>query len=42
MKKFLIWVIKNFWFPILLLILGLLAKKYPWAGEVHTKLKKFR
>jgi len=39
-KRLLIWVIKNFWFPILLLVLSLLAKKYPWAAQVHGKLKK--
>lgn len=42
MRKFLVWLIKNFWFPILLLILGLLARKYPWAQKAHTELKKFR
>ncbi len=42
MKKLVVWVFKNFWFPLLLLILGLLARKYPWAEKVHTELKKFR
>ncbi len=40
MKKLVLWVIKNFWFPILLLILALLGRKYPWAADVHGKLKK--
>lgn len=42
MKNLLIWVIKKFWFPILLLVLALLAKKYPWAKAAHSKLKKFQ
>lgn len=42
MRKFAVWVLKNFWFPILILILAQLGKKYPWANEVHTKLKKFK
>lgn len=42
MRRFLIWLIKNFWFPILILILAQLGKKYTWASEAHSKLKKFR
>lgn len=42
MRKVVIWILKNFWFPIFLLLLGLLAKKYPWAGKVHNQLKKLR
>jgi hypothetical protein len=42
MKGFITWLLRKFWFPILLLILAALAKKYPWAKEAHAKLKKLR
>ena len=42
MRK-LIWrLLKAFWFPILLIALRLLGKKYPWAVKTHTALKKAR
>lgn len=41
MRKLVIWILKRFWFPILILLLAQLGKKYTWANEVHTKLKKF-
>lgn len=42
MRKLVIWILKRFWFPILILILAQLGKKYTWASEVHTKLKKLK
>jgi hypothetical protein len=42
LKRFVVWGLKNFWFPILLLILAALGKRCTWANEVHTKLKKFK
>jgi hypothetical protein len=30
------WILKKFWFPILLIVLKLLSKKYPWAGKAHS------
>ena len=41
LRKLVIWILKRFWFPILILILAQLGKKYAWASEVHSKLKKF-
>jgi hypothetical protein len=38
--KIFVWVLKNFWFPILVAILGLLASKYPWAKKLSDVLKK--
>lgn len=42
MRKLLVWVLKTFWFPILLFVLAKLSTRYPWAQSAHTKLKKFR
>jgi hypothetical protein len=35
------WILKKFWFPILLIVLHYLAKKYPWAAKLRDTLKKF-
>jgi hypothetical protein len=40
MRKVVFWIIKNFWFPILVAILGSLAKKHTWAAKAHGALKK--
>ena len=40
MRKVVFWVIKNFWFPILVAILGSLAKKHTWAAKAHIAVKK--
>jgi hypothetical protein len=29
------WILKRFWFPILMIVLGLLGRKYPWAAKAH-------
>jgi hypothetical protein len=42
LRRFIVWLLKNFWFPILIIILAQLGKKYSWANEVHTKLKKLK
>jgi hypothetical protein len=34
------WILKRFWFPILMIILGLLGRKYPWAAKTHTVISK--
>lgn len=35
------WILKKFWFPILLIVLRLLSKKYPAAAKAHQTLVKF-
>jgi len=35
------WILKKFWFPILLIVLRLLAKKYPAAGKAYRTITKF-
>ena len=43
MIKFLFSILKKFWFPITLFVLGRLGKKHEWAAKAHsvgTKLKK--
>lgn len=34
------WILKKFWFPILLIVLKLLSKKYPWAGKTYNAITK--
>jgi len=41
LRRLLVWVLKRFWFPILILILAQLGKKYTWANQAHEKLRKF-
>jgi hypothetical protein len=36
------WVLKRFWFPILIAILGSLADRSPALKKIHTALKKFK
>jgi hypothetical protein len=40
MRKVVFWILKNFWLPILVAILGSLAKRHTWAAKAHTVLKK--
>jgi hypothetical protein len=35
------WILKKFWFPILLIVLKLLSKKYPIAGKAYRTITKF-
>lgn len=42
MRKVVFWILKNFWLPILVAILGSLAKKHPWAAKAHGALKKVK
>jgi hypothetical protein len=42
MRKLLWRLLKTFWFPILLIVLRLLGRKYPWAKNTHAVLKKAR
>ena len=39
---FIKWLLKLFWFPILLLVLGKLGKKHEWAANTHKTLKRFK
>ena len=34
------WILKKFWFPILLIVLKMLSKKYPWAGKAYNGIVK--
>jgi len=40
--KIVMWVLKRFWFPILIAILGSLADRSPALKKIHTALKKFK
>ena len=42
MRKVVFCILKNFWLPILVAILGSLAKKHPWAAKAHVALKKVK
>ena len=35
------WILKRFWFPILVFVLAQLSKKYPWAAKAHTTVTKY-
>ena len=35
------WILKRFWFPILLFVLHFLSKKYPWAAKLKGILQRF-
>ncbi|BDS49574.1 hypothetical protein RKAS3_11510 [Rhodoluna sp. KAS3] len=35
------WILKRFWFPILLIVLSLLGRKYPWALKAKNTIMKF-
>ena len=37
--KIFVWVLKRFWFPILIAILGGLSSKYPWAQKLRDLLR---
>jgi len=34
------WILKKFWFPILLIVLKKLSRKYPWAGKTYNAITK--
>lgn len=42
MNKLILWVLKRFWFPILIAILGAMASKFPLAAKLHAALKKLK
>jgi len=42
MFKAVIWILRRFWFPILVFALSRLGRKYPWAAKVHTTIKKLK
>lgn len=39
MFKLIRWILKRFWFPILLIVLGRLAKTKPWAASILKTLR---
>ena len=40
--KLVIWILKRFWFPILLFVIGQLGKQNEKAAKLHKTLKKLR
>ena len=36
------WILKRFWLPILVFILGRLGRKHEWAAKTHKTIKTFR
>ena len=40
MFKLIKWILKRFWFPILLIILGRLGRTRPWAAKAHSFMAK--
>ncbi len=34
------WILKKFWFPILLIVLKALSKKYSWAAKAYNAITK--
>lgn len=36
------WLLKLFWFPILLFTLGRVGKKHEWAAKTHRTLKRLK
>lgn len=37
-----VWILKRFWFPILIAILGTFAEKSPVIKKIHNAIKKFK
>ncbi|MEY4423290.1 MAG: hypothetical protein RLZZ258_1340 [Actinomycetota bacterium] len=35
------WFLKKFWFPILMILLSLLGRRYPWAAKAKEVISKF-
>lgn len=42
MFKAVVWILRRFWFPILVFALSRLGRKYPWAAKAHTKIKRLK
>ena len=40
MFKAIVWILKRFWFPILMFVLARLGKTKPWAAKAHATIKK--
>jgi len=36
------WILKRFWFPIIVFALSRLGRRYPWAAKAHTTIKKLK
>ncbi len=41
MFKLIRWILKRFWFPILLIVLSRLGKKHECAAKTHGFLNRF-
>ena len=35
------WFLMKFWFPILMILLSLLGRRYPWAAKAKEVISKF-
>ena len=42
MNKVILWILRKFWFPVLIAILGAMASRFPLAGKLQRTLKKFK
>jgi hypothetical protein len=42
MFKAVVWILRRFWFPILVFALSMLGRKYPWAAKAHATIKKLK
>ena len=42
MFKLIRWILKRFWFPILLIVLSRLAKTKPWAASALNAINKIK
>ncbi len=40
--KFIVKILKRYWFPILVIVLKLLGKKYPRAAKAHKLITKLK
>lgn len=36
------WILKRFWFPILVMVLGRLGRKHEWAAKAHATVKRVK
>ena len=40
--KVVVWILKRFWLPILIAIIGSMAEKSPALKKIHDVLKRFK
>jgi uncharacterized membrane protein YoaK (UPF0700 family) len=42
MFKAVVWILRRFWFPILVFVLGRLGRKHEWAAQAHATVKRVK